>query len=160
MLSLIAAMGTNRAIGLNNQMPWHMPADLKHFKEVTLNKAIVMGRKTYESIGRPLPGRRNIILSQQTNLIIPNCEVFHSINEVIDTLKDQTEIMVIGGATIYQQSLALAQRLYLTFIQHEFEADAYFPEWDAHEWRELSRTDHPADANNPYAYSFVSLERF
>ncbi len=159
MLSLIAAMGTNRAVGLNNQMPWHMPADLKHFKAVTLNKPVVMGRKTYESIGMPLPNRRNIILSQRTELIVPGCEVLHSMNQVLLALKDQAEIMVIGGANIYQQSLPLAERLYLTFINHRFIADAYFPEWNEQEWRELSREDHEADENNAYPYSFVTLEK-
>jgi len=159
MISLIVAMDSQRAMGLNNQMPWHMPADLKHFKEITLHKPIIMGRKTYESIGRPLPGRRNIILSQQAHLVIPGCEVFHSLAEVLDNLKEQPEIMIIGGAHIFQQSLALAQRMYLTFIHHEFKADTYFPEWNQQEWHEVSRIDHAADENNPYAYSFVTLEK-
>lgn len=159
MLSMVVAMGKNRAIGLNNQMPWHMPADLQHFKQVTLGKPIVMGRRTYESIGKPLPNRRNLILSSQTNLNIPGCEVFSSIESVLDTLKDQPEIMIIGGANLYQQCLAKTQRLYLTFIDHDFDADAYFPEWNLTEWTELSREDHPADLKNAYDYSFVTLER-
>jgi dihydrofolate reductase len=159
MFSLIAAMDRNRAIGLNNRMPWHMPADLKHFKAVTMAKPIVMGRKTYESIGRPLPGRRNIVLTQQSDLLIAGCEVVTSIAAMQELLGNEPEVMVIGGANLYQQLLPLSQRMYLTMINHQFEADAYFPEWSAEEWQEVARETHPADEANPYPYSFVTLER-
>ncbi len=159
MLSIIAAMGTNRAIGLDNQMPWRLPADLRHFKQVTMAKPIVMGRKTFDSIGKPLPGRRNIVVSRQLNLQIPGCEVFASIEAVLENLGDAEEVMVMGGATLYQQCLPLCSRLYLTLIDYAFEADTYFPEWNAGEWKQVSAEPHLGDAENPFAYAFVVLER-
>ncbi len=157
-ISLIAAMANNRIIGKNNALPWHLPADLKHFKNVTMGKPIVMGRKTFESIGRPLPGRQNIIVTRDKNFKAEGCTIIHKINE-IHSCTDAPEIMVIGGAEIYKQLLPQAHRLYLTFIQANFEGDSYFPQWQQDEWREIAREDHVADEINKYDYSFVILEK-
>ncbi len=158
-LSLIAAMDHRRGIGLNNQLPWHMPADLRHFKALTLGKPIVMGRKTYESIGRPLPQRRNLVLSRQSDLAIPGCEVAPSLEAAKVLLKDEPEVMIIGGGQLFREALSSSSNLYLTLIEHEFEADAFFPEWDPEEWQEVSIESHEADAENPYPYRFIHLKR-
>lgn len=158
-ISLIAAMDRNRIIGNNNQLPWHLPADLKHFKAITLNKPILMGRKTYDSIGKPLPNRRNIIISHQKALSIPGCEVFSSLEAALQSVSASEEVMIIGGESLFRMSLPLAHRLYLTIIDHEFEGDTVFPEWDENEWiEELSETHQP-DEKNKYSYSFIELER-
>lgn len=153
-ISLIAAMSKNRVIGNSNALPWHLPADLKHFKKITIGKTILMGRKTYESIGKPLPGRKNIILTREKNFQAPDCLVIHNINELPKEIIDH-EIMVIGGAEIFQLFLAKAQRFYLTLIDAEIAGDIYFPEWNEDDWVEISREEHHADENNPYNYSFV-----
>ena len=115
-ISLVVAKSKNNVIGKNNQLPWHLPADLKHFKNLTMGKPIIMGRKTFDSIGKPLPGRRNIIISHQPNLFIDGCEVFHSIDDALSALKNETEVMIIGGANLYAQTIERASRLYLTEI--------------------------------------------
>lgn len=157
-ISLIAAMANNRVIGKNNTLPWHLPADLKHFKNTTMGKAIVMGRKTFESIGRPLPGRQNIIVTRDKMYQATGCTIINSINQ-IKLVSDAIEIMVIGGAEIYKQLLPQAQRLYLTYIHADVDGDSHFPQWQANEWQEISREDHLADENNKYDYSFVILEK-
>ncbi|HED40652.1 MAG TPA: type 3 dihydrofolate reductase [Chromatiales bacterium] len=159
MISLIAAMGTNRVIGINNRLPWHLPADFKHFKKITMGKPILMGRKTYESIGRPLPGRTNIIITNNQSYSAEGCFVVNSIDEAIELTQDEDEVMVIGGASFYQQTLPIAQRIYLTVIHHDFVGDAYFIELDEAAWREVERTDCEADENNRYPYSFITLEK-
>jgi dihydrofolate reductase len=158
-ISLIAAMDQNRAIGYHNQLPWHLPADLAHFKRLTLNKPVLMGRKTHEAIGRPLPQRKNLIITREKNYRADGCEVFHGIEEAFAKVDAQPEVMVIGGAEIYQQCLPFAHSLYLTLIQHEFKGDTFFPVWNTSEWQETSRQAYQADANNNYPYSFVQLER-
>lgn len=175
-ISLISAMGRNRVIGINNTLPWRLPADLKHFKQITLGKPVLMGRKTYESIGKPLPDRTNIIISGDSNYQIPGCSVVNSIDAALAAATGYEEIMVIGGAALYQQLLPRADRLYLTLIDENFNGDAWFPEYKLiapdHEstgntdalfqraqWHEIERTDHAPDASNPYQYSFLILER-
>ncbi|VAW88936.1 Dihydrofolate reductase [hydrothermal vent metagenome] len=158
-LSLIAAMASNRVIGINNTLPWHLPADFKHFKAVTMGKPILMGRKTYESIGRPLPGRKNIIITHNTSYSAQGCIVVNSIDEALAQTKDDAEVMVIGGASFYQQTLPIAQRIYLTIIHHEFEGDTHFIELDNTTWKEIDRLDYEPDEKNSYPYSFLTLER-
>ncbi|KAA3629588.1 MAG: type 3 dihydrofolate reductase [Proteobacteria bacterium] len=158
-LSLIAAMSRGRVIGHDNQLPWHLPADLQHFKTITMGKPILMGRLTYESIGKPLPGRRNIVITRDAGYTAPGCEVVHSIESALAAVADVEEAMVIGGASFYAQLLPQADRLYLTFIDAEFQGDAWFPQWSASEWREVERDDHAPDERNPCPYAFVVLER-
>lgn len=158
-IAIIAAIGRNRVLGKDNQLLWHMPADLQYFKSITMGKPIIMGRKTYESIGRALPGRRNIVVSHQSSLVIPDVEVVSSLLAAMDLLAEHEDAMVIGGASIYQQALPLAETLYLTQIDVEMEGDVYFPEWHSSDWDEISREDHQHDADNPFDYSFVTLKK-
>ena len=155
-ISLIAALGKNRVIGSDNSIPWKLPADMKRFRELTTGKPVIMGRKTFESIGRPLPNRTNIIITTDKNYKADGCIVVHSVDEALKSAKG-SEIMVIGGAQIYKLFLPKANRMYLTFIDKEFEGDAYFPEYDKNEWKEVSREEH-ADENG-LKYSFVNFDR-
>ena len=157
MITLIAALAKNRVIGKDNQIPWHLPADLKHFKEMTMGKPVLMGRKTFESIGKPLPGRRNVVISRQKDYKIVGVEMFCSIEEALIALQNEPEVMVIGGAEIYRQTLPRATRLVLTFVEGEFKGDTYFPEWKNKEWQEKAREYHFPDEKNAYPYSFVEL---
>ena len=154
-ISLVAAMAKNRVIGKDNQMPWHLPADLKHFKAVTMGKPIIMGRKTYESIGRPLPGRQNIVISRDPNYQLPGCDTATSFNAALELIKQQNEIMVVGGGQLYRETLPLANKLYLTFIDLSVEGDTQFPAYEHLSLRETKRESHQADENNPYNYTFV-----
>lgn len=158
-ISIVAAMSENHVIGKNNTLPWYLPADLRHFKEITLGKPVIMGRKTYDSIGKPLPLRPNIIVSHNSNLVIPGCTVVHSLNSALTAANNSDEVMIIGGAKIYAAGLALATHLYLTIIHHYFEGDTFFPDWNADDWEILEQADFSADAVNPYPYSFVKLKR-
>lgn len=158
-LSMIAAMGNNRAIGLDNKMPWHLPADLKWFKKTTLGSPIIMGRKTYESIGFPLPGRLNIIMSRNTDLEIEGCTVVNSLEAAITKAAGFDEVFITGGAHLYEKFLEDADKLYLTLIDQDFVGDTFFPDYSIYEWNEVERIDNPADDKNPYPYSFITLER-
>ncbi|ATX82851.1 dihydrofolate reductase [Mariprofundus ferrinatatus] len=158
-LSLIWGQDRNGLIGRNNALPWHLPADLAWFKRSTMGKPILMGRKTHESIGRPLPGRTNLILTRQTDLVIEGCTVVHSPDEVLAMVPDADEIMVMGGAEIYALLFDRATRLYITEIEGEFEGDAWFPEFDRNIWKETFRETHQPDEKNPYPYTFLILER-
>ncbi|MBB72826.1 MAG: type 3 dihydrofolate reductase [Legionellales bacterium] len=158
-IALIAAMAKNRAIGKDNQLLWHLPADLAHFKALTLDKPIVMGRKTYESIGRPLPRRQNIIVTRDEAYTAEGCEVVHSLPAALDCGHDATEIMIIGGAGIYAQAIDMAQRMYLTMVDVELPGDCFFPQWDPNEWHVVEREHHQADDKNAYDYTFMTLER-
>lgn len=160
-LSAIAAAAENRVIGKDNKMPWHMPADLKHFKTLTSGHPVLMGRKTYESIGKPLPNRTNIIMTRDMNYSAPDCIIVNTVEAAVSMADEleMDEIFVIGGAEVYRQLLSQIQRIYLTEIHHQFEGDAYFPELNPDEWKEVSRERHAADENNKYDYSFVVLER-
>jgi dihydrofolate reductase len=160
-LSMVVAMSQNRVIGKNNQLPWHLPADLKHFKHLTMGHPIIMGRKTYESIGKPLPGRDNIILTRDASFEAPGCIVVTSINEALESadLEDLKEIFIIGGTQIYQALLPRVERIYLTLVHHHFDGDAFFPELDKKIWLEKICVNHLADEANPYPYSFLIYER-
>lgn len=159
-LSLIWAMADNRVIGIDNRLPWKLPADMQWFRQNTLGKPIIMGRLTFESFGaKPLPGRRNIIISRNPTYAADGIETYPSLEEALNATQDDDETMVIGGMSIYQQALPLADRLYMTLVHAQVEGDAWFPEFDLHQWRETERRDFPADENNPYPYSFVVLNR-
>lgn len=154
-ISIIAAMTEKRVIGVNNQLPWHLPADLKRFKQLTLGKPIIMGRKTFESIGRALPGRENIVLTRDKHFSASDVDVVYDIEDVLMLNNPKTELMVIGGDTIYKQLLPYADRLFLTFVDVDIVGDAYFPEWSTQDWQEVYRESHPADEKHNYAYTFV-----
>ena len=156
---LIAALGRRGELGRNNELLWRLPADLAHFKARTLGRPIVMGRKTYASIGRPLPGRRNIVISRNPTFTAPGCELAESPEAALRLAADTEELMVIGGAAIYTAFLPLADTLELTEVDGEFEADAFFPDIDRNAWQEIASDAHPADARNPYAYRYVTLVR-
>jgi len=158
-ISIIAAMGNNRVIGINNKLPWNLPADMEHFRQLTMGKPVIMGQKTFESIGKSLAGRKNIVLSRDNNFRPSDCIVAHSIQETLDATKDFEEVMIMGGVSIYSQFLPLADRMYLTLVEGDFVGDAYFPEFDHNDWIEVERIEHEADKNNPHRYSFVTLER-
>lgn len=155
-ISLVAAMAKNRVIGKDNKMPWHLPADLKHFKAVTMAKPIVMGRKTYESIGRPLPGRQNVVISRDPDYKVEGCDVVNSIEAAIELLSNKEEIMIIGGGFLYSQMMGLADKLYLTFIDLEVKGDTYFPEFEGLNLTESASEAHLSDDKNPYNYRFVN----
>lgn len=159
LISAIVAMSENRVIGKNNQLPWHLPADLRHFKKITMGKPILMGRKTFESIGHALPGRCNVVITRDENFPAMGCVLANSIDTALLSVEYSAEIFVIGGAALFQQMLPMIQKLYLTIIHHEFEGDTYFPELVMTEWNEIKRVEHEADQENPYRYSFVTLKR-
>lgn len=158
-ISIIAAMAEKRVIGLNNHMPWHLPADLRHFKALTLGKPIVMGRQTYLSLGKPLPERRNIVLTHDVNFTAPGCDVVHNWQQVEALCAGCDEMMVIGGEAVYKQILPLANRLYLTKIELETTGDRFFPQWNDNEWQLIAEEVFAADDKNPYAYRFLEYRR-
>lgn len=157
-ISVIVAMGTNRVIGRDNKLPWRLPADMKRFRALTMGKAILMGRVTFESIGRPLDGRHNIVLTRNRDYAAEGCTVVNSVNDALKAA-GEGEVMVIGGSLLYQQTLPMANRIYLTLIDAEFEGDSYFPLIEPGEWSEVSREICAADAANPYDHAFIVLER-
>ncbi len=159
MVSMIAAMSKGRVIGLNGSMPWHLPADLAHFKRSTMGRPVIMGRKTYDSIGKPLPGRKNIVLSRSCSLQLAGCTVVCTLDSALSKLGDFSEVFIIGGQQLYQQALPLADRLYLTHIDAEFEGDTFFPDYLGFQWEQLSIDSHSSDAKNPWPYRFEVLER-
>lgn len=160
MISLITAMDRNRLIGKDNDLPWHLPQDLKYFKEVTKGHAVIMGRKTFESIGKPLPHRENIIVTSNKELDIPNCQVMHSAEEAVRFAKSKNEeCFVIGGSTLYAEILPFADKLYVTKIDETFEGDRYFPEFSEAEWEIVSRRKGLKDDKNPYDYEFLVYQR-
>ncbi|MEH0666833.1 type 3 dihydrofolate reductase [Vibrio scophthalmi] len=157
-ISMIAAMAQDRVIGKDNQMPWHLPADFAWFKRCTMGKPVVMGRKTYQSIGRPLPGRTNIVISRDSSLSIEGVTVVASIEQALAVAGDVEEVMIIGGGSIYQHCLAQTDKLYLTFIDAKVEGDTQFPDWgDA--YQETYREAYAADEKNRYDMQFVVLEK-
>ena len=163
-IAMIAAMAKGRVIGADNGMPWHLPADLKHFKQTTLGKPVIMGRKTYESIGRALPGRTNIVVSSQSGYALEDAIVVSSPEDALNvatTSPDAAEeVMVIGGGKIYETYLPSAKTLYLTFIELDVEGDTCFPDYEAQaSWKETERQNNQPDERNPHAYAFVTLER-
>ncbi|MCG6937242.1 MAG: type 3 dihydrofolate reductase [Gammaproteobacteria bacterium] len=158
-ISLIAAMDRNRLIGNNNQLPWHLPADFAHFKAVTMGKPIVMGRKTFESIGKPLPGRTNIVLSRNPESCFEGAVCVSNFDEAMAVVPDAEEIMIIGGSTIYEMLMPRADRMYITYVDAEFDGDAWFPAIDKSQWREKESLIRAADDKNLYNCRFVTLER-
>lgn len=166
-IALIAAMGKSNVIGYHNRLPWHLSADLKYFKQVTLGKPIIMGRNTFESIGKILPGRQNIVVTKNKNYQISSLlpdntslTIVHSLKDALNAVNGAPdEAMIIGGATLFNEALPLANVLYLTFIHAEFPGDTFFPPIDSKQWQEVWREDHAADSLNPYSYSFVTFER-
>jgi dihydrofolate reductase len=175
-ISIVVIVAENGAIGKDNALLLRLPEDLKHFKTITMGKPIVMGRKTYDSIGRPLPGRTNIVISRQADLVIPGCVVVNSLSAAINAVgaqhaaplrqelpallgHDMTEVMIVGGAEIYRQALPLADTVYLTKIHAALEGDVFFPVLPDAEWRETHREEHVADDRHAYPFTFVTLER-
>jgi len=157
-ITLIAAMGRNREIGLDGCMPWHLPAELQHFKQTTMDKAILMGRKTWQAIGRPLPGRQNIVITRNPDFEAAGAEVCTSLTAAVD-ISRSGEIMVIGGGQLYALALPLAQRMVLTLIDIQPDADTWFPEWKNREWRQTEERHFQADDKNGPAYRIVELVR-
>ena len=163
-VSLIWAMADNRVIGIENRLPWKLPADMQWFRKNTLGKPIIMGRLTFESFGsRPLPDRRNIIISRDTNYCTDDntgdSEVYNSLEDALGAVKNEKEVMIIGGMSLYKQALSKADRLYMTLIHADFEGDAWFPEFDTSDWDQDERINYKADEKNKYPYSFVVLNR-
>lgn len=159
-VSLIVAMDRNRVIGHSGKLPWRLSADLKHFRALTMGKPIIMGRKTHESIGRPLPGRENVVITRDKKYLARNFTVLHSLECVYAKFHETAEIMIMGGAELYAQTLEKANRLYLTEVHADVEGDTYFPVYDRESWEEIERHDFKADDKNEYDYSFVILERY
>lgn len=159
-IGLIAALSRNQVIGRNNELPWYLPADLQRFKRTTLGKPIIMGRKTYESIGRPLPGRQNIVISRNPGFRAEGVTVVNGLDAAIDAAGDAPEVMVIGGANIYYQFLPRADRLFFTLVHTRIEdGDAFFPAYNRRDWRLVVEEHHPADQENPFPYSFMTWQR-
>ena len=159
-LSLIVAMDEQGVIGAHGALPWRLSADMKQVKETTMGKPIIMGRKTHDSIGKPLPGRENIVISRNPRYRAPGCTVFQDLDAALEYCSDRDEVFIMGGAELYRRTLGRAARIYLTEVHARVAGDTSFPEWDRGEWRELRREDHHADEKNEYPYSFVILERF
>ncbi|WGY48604.1 MULTISPECIES: type 3 dihydrofolate reductase [unclassified Vibrio] len=157
-ISMIAAMASDRVIGKDNEMPWHLPADFVWFKRCTMGKPVVMGRKTYASIGRPLPGRQNIVISRDPELKIDGVDVVTSIAAALELAGSAEEVMIIGGGSIYQACLPQADKLYLTYIAAELDGDTRFPQW-GNDWTETHREHYRADEKNQYDMDFVVLEK-
>lgn len=159
-ISLIVAMADDRAIGINNALPWKLPADMQWFRKHTLGKPVIMGRKTFESFGgRPLPKRTNIVVTQDKAYVADGAVVAHSIDEALAAAGNVEEVMIIGGASFYEQLLAYADRFYITRVHGKFEADAWFPEYESYGWKEVAREEYKADENNAYDMSFITLEK-
>ena len=158
-LSIIVATDKQGLIGKDNDLPWRLSADLGYFKKVTMGKPLIMGRRTHESIGRPLPGRKNIILTTDKAYQAEGCTVCQTVEQALNACGDAEEAMVMGGASLYQQFLSHADKLYLTSVDVELEGDTWFPQWDKTDWQLLSREDHPADDKNEYPYSFNVYQR-
>ncbi len=163
-ISLIAAITENRVIGRNNDLPWHLPDDMKYFMQTTKEHYVIMGRRNYDSIPekfRPLPNRTNIVVTRQKNFKAENCSIVHSIEEGLQLAvkADQKEVFIIGGAEIYAKGLPKANRMYLTEIHGTLEGDTYFPEFDKNQWKEVSRKHHPTDDRHVFAFDFVVYEK-
>jgi len=164
-IAIVVARAENGTIGDNNALPWHLPKDLQHFKQVTMGHPVLMGRKTFESIGRALPGRNNIVVTRQADWQKENTIVVHSLDQGLKKARQEAlksslqDVMVIGGEKIYEQALPQTQRLYLTEVHAEVDGDAKFPAIDFADWLEIDRVTFSADSRNPYSYSFVTLDR-
>lgn len=157
-ISIIVAMAKGRVIGKDNDMPWHLPADLQYFRQKTLDKPVIMGRKTYESIGRPLPKRHNIIVSRNKDYKVEGCDVVASLEEAVKIAGDVEELFIIGGGFLYDQTIGQADRLYLTFIDLTVEGDTLFPEYEHLPLKQTASQMHQKDEKNPYNYTFAEFE--
>ncbi len=157
-VALVVAISENNAIGKDNQLLWHLPADLKHFKAITTGHTLIMGRKTFDSIGKPLPNRRNIVISRNAELTIAGAEVYQNLAEALQACAHEAEIYIIGGAEIFNQSIQLANKIYLTRVHQTYEADTFFPELDSSQWEESNLEQHLPDEKNTVAYTFSILE--
>jgi len=160
-VSIIAAMDRKRGIGVDNKLPWRLSADLKRFRDLTMGHHIIVGRKTFESIGRPLPGRRMIVMTRDRNYKAEGCDVAHSVEDAIDLARGrgENEVFICGGAEIYSQTIGAVDRMYLTFVDAEVAADTFFPEFDEQEWIERESSYQPADEKNQYPFIFKALVR-
>jgi dihydrofolate reductase len=158
-ISLIVAMASNRVIGADNKMPWHLSADLKRFKKITMGSPILMGRKTHESIGKALPGRTNIVISRNSHYRAQGFQVYSDITSALDSFTECQEIFIIGGASLYETMLPEADSIYLTQIHQTFSGDTYFPEIDTNDWIEVEHQRIDEDPDVPFSYSFIKLER-
>ena len=161
MITIIAAIGSNNELGKDNDLIWYLPADLKRFKKVTTGHAIIMGRNTFESIGKPLPNRRSIIITRNTSYRKKGCEIVHSLEAAIELIEDKDDAFIIGGAQIYKEAMKknLVDQLDITQVHHDFDADVFFPSIDEAIWKEVSREHFSTNENNLYNYSFVSFKR-
>jgi len=159
MVIIIAAIASNNALGKDNQLIWHLPADLKRFKSTTLGQTVVMGRKTYESLGKALPNRKNIVITRNKDFIAGDVTLAHSLEQALEISKDQEKIYILGGAEIYSQALPFADLLDLTLVHAEVEADTFFPVIDRSIWKEMTREDHKKDDMHAYDYSFVTYKK-
>ena len=159
LVSIIAAMDRNRLIGNNNQLPWHLPADLAHFKKLTIGKPIIMGRKTYESIGRPLPGRTNIVVTRTASFQAEGVFVANSLQQALEHAASADEVMIIGGSAIYELALPRADRLYITYVENSYQGDAWFPEIDSEQWDIVATEQRAADQENLSDMQFVIYQR-
>ena len=158
-ISLVVAASRNDVIGREGELPWRLPDDLRHFKRLTTGKAVIMGRRTFESIGRPLPERRNIVMTRDEELAAEGCEMASSLTEAMDLVKGADEVMIIGGGQVYRDFLPLADRIYLTRVQAEVDGDTKFPEIDENLWRLVSSEHHEADDKHGYAFDFLVFDR-
>ncbi len=154
-ISLVAAAGNHNVIGGDNKLLWKMPTDMKFFRDLTSGHSVIMGRKTYQSFGKPLKNRRNIVITRDKDLTIEGCEVVNSLEEALKLVEGETEVFIIGGANIYAQSMAVANKIYLTRIFGDFEGDAYFPEVYQKDWLQTKVSEYPADEKNPYPFAFL-----
>ena len=154
----VVAISENHVIGKDNKLLWYLPTDLKHFKDITTGHTIIMGRKTYDSVGKPLPRRRNIIITRQ-QITIDGCEVVNSIEAALKLAAGEEEVFIVGGAEIYKQSMHLTDRIYLTIVHKDFEGDSFFPQINPDEWKEAYREDHQPDEKNSLPFSFITYER-
>lgn len=161
MITIIAAIGSNNELGKDNDLIWHLPADLKRFKKVTTGHAIIMGRNTFESIGKPLPNRRSIIITRNTSYQKEGCEIVHSLEAAIELIEEQNDAFIIGGAQIYKEAMKknLVDQLDITHVHHDFDADVFFPSIDLGVWKEVSREHFSMNEKNLYNYSFISFKR-
>jgi dihydrofolate reductase len=157
-ISIIVATDSNNLIGNNNQLPWHLPADLKHFKNITTGHTIIMGRKTYDSIGKALPNRKNIVITRNTNYTLPDAEVVNSLQEALQNRVGEGEVFIIGGSQIFNEALPLTNKLYLTIIHHTFHGDTWLPKLDLSKWKLLKKEFFQPDEKNIYSYSFIEME--
>lgn len=158
-VTMVVAIAENHAIGKNNQLLWHLPKDLKHFKQITNGHTIIMGRKTFDSMGKPLPNRRNIVITRNQELELAGAEVVGSVEEALALCAPSEEVFIIGGGEIYKMAMPFTEKIYLTVVHHPFDGDAYFPEIDSGVWTETASEHHEADDKHQYSFTFSTLER-